>query len=66
MTFFGQFLLSKGITGKSPFDNQIDNFSELEVLENAVFVSLQDEDIIKMERPIGVLQLFNRVASEIT
>jgi hypothetical protein len=38
----------------------------LDVLENAVFVSLQDEDIIKMERPIGVLQLFNRVASEIT
>ena len=48
-------MLGKGITASSPFFHKIDNFSEVNEIENAVYLSMQDEDIIKNERAIGVL-----------
>ena len=48
-----------------PYNKKIDNFLELEHIENMVICSLQDEEIIGKTRPVGVLQLYNRVASDI-
>ena len=66
LTFFGQLMLGKGITASSPYFHKIDNFSEVNEIENAVYLSMQDEDIIKNERAIGVLQLFNKKQNDIT
>ena len=37
-----------------PFNPKIDNFLELEGIENVVITSIQDEEIIGRTRPVGV------------
>ena len=51
---------------KFPFNPKIDNFLELEDIENVVITSIQDEEIIGRVRPVGVCQFYNRVASDVT
>ena len=48
-----------------PFDRKIDNFIEVETIDNLVICSIRDEEEIGITKPIGVLQLFNRVSSDI-
>ena len=50
---------------ESPYNRKIDNFLELESVENFVISSIQDEEVLGKTRAIGILQLFNRVASDI-
>ena len=50
---------------KFPFNKKIDNFMELEAIDNLVISSIQDEEQLGKTRPVGILQLFNRVASDI-
>ena len=48
-----------------PYNRKIDNFLEIETIENFVISSIQDEEILGRTRPVGVLQLYNRTASDI-
>jgi len=50
---------------KYPFNKKVDNFLELEQIENMVICSIQDEEVLGKTIPVGVLQLYNRVASDI-
>ena len=54
-------LLAEGF----PYNKKIDNFLELETIENFAISSIQDEEVLGRTRPVGILQLFNRVASDI-
>lgn len=53
------------LTNFNPFNRKIDNFSDLEEIENIVYVSIDDEDIIKKQRSVGVLQISNKFGSDI-
>ena len=48
-----------------PFNRKIDNFLELESIENLAICSIQDEEILGCTRAVGILQLYNRTASDI-
>ena len=58
--FIGQ-LLAK----QNPFNRKIDNFLELDSIENLAICSIQDEEVLGKPRPVGILQLYNRTASDI-
>ena len=60
-----QAFIGKQMAAKYPFNRKIDNFMEIEIIDNMVISSIQDEEIVGTTRPVGVLQLFNRVASDI-
>ena len=49
----------------SPYNSKIDNFIELENIENFLISSIDDEEIIGKVRPVGVIQLYNKHASNI-
>lgn len=38
---------------------------EIETIENLAISSIQDEEVLGKTRPVGILQLYNRVASDI-
>ena len=48
-----------------PYNRKIDNFLEIETIENFVISSIQDEEVFGRTRPVGVLQLYNRTASDV-
>ena len=50
---------------KFPYNRKIDNFMEVDVIENVAFSSIQDEEVLGKTRPVGIMQLYNRVASDI-
>ena len=50
----------------SPFNPKIDNFVEKENIENFLISSIEDEEIIDRVCPVGVIQLYNKNASDIT
>ncbi len=43
------------LSHKYPYDRKIDNFMELETIENLVISSIQDEEKIGFPKPVGVL-----------
>ena len=49
-----QCFLSAKLAEKYPFNPKIDNFLELESIDNVVITSIQDEEIIGKIRPVGV------------
>ena len=49
----------------SPYNSKIDNFIELENIENFLISSIDDEEIIGKVHPVGVIQLYNKHASNI-
>ena len=51
----------------SPYNPKIDNFIELENnnIDNFLMSSIEDEEIIGKVQPIGVIQLYNKHASDI-
>jgi len=65
LTTAQQAFIGHHLASKSPFNKKIDNFLELESIENLLISSIQDEEVIGLTRPVGVLQMFNRVASDI-
>ena len=65
MTEIAQAFLGKYFAEEYPYNMKIDNFAEVEEIENLMISSLRDEEILGQVRPVGVLQLYNRVASDI-
>ena len=65
LTLAQQAFIGDILAKKSPYNRKIDNFLELEQIDNMAICSIQDEEIIGNTRPCGVLQLYNRVASDI-
>lgn len=49
-----QCFLSMRLAADYPFNPKIDNFLELENIDNVVTTSIQDEEIIGRIRPVGV------------
>jgi len=49
-----------------PFNPKIDNFLEIEDIENFVISSIQDEEVIDRVQAVGVCQFYNKVASDVT
>ncbi len=50
-----QAFLGKHLAVKHPYNKKIDNFLELEAIENLVITSIQDEEIIGQTKPVGCL-----------
>ena len=65
LTFPQQAFIGKILAKEYPFNRKIDNFLELDRIENMAISSIQDEEAIGCSRPVGILQLYNRVASDI-
>ena len=61
-----QCFLSMKLAKDSPFNPKIDNFVEKENIENFLISSIEDEEIIDRVCPVGVIQLYNKNASDIT
>lgn len=61
-----QSFIGHRLAEKWAFNTKIDNFLELENIENVVFSSIQDEEVIGKPRSVGVCQFYNRVASDVT
>ena len=60
-----QCFLSMKLAKDSPYNSKIDNFIELENIENFLISSIDDEEIIGKVHPVGVIQLYNKHASNI-
>jgi hypothetical protein len=58
-------LLGSRFATNSPYDSRIDNFAEVEDLDNILVTSLQDEEFLGVIHPVGALQFYNRHASDI-
>ena len=65
LTLPQQAFIGKILAKDFPFNRKIDNFLELDRIENMTITSIQDEEAIGFSRPVGILQLYNRVASDI-
>lgn len=39
---------------KFPYNKKIDNFMEMEYIDNLVISSIQDDEIVGVTRPVGV------------
>ena len=60
-----QAFVGKHLAKDYPFNRKIDNFMEIETIENLAISSIQDEEVLGKSKPVGILQLYNRVASDI-
>lgn len=65
MNEIAQAFLSHYFAMDYPYNSKIDNFAEMEDVDNIIVCSLRDEEIIKEVRPVGVLQFYNRIASDV-
>jgi hypothetical protein len=65
MSEIAQAFLAHYFAEDYPHNSKIDNFAEVEHIDNMMFASLRDEEILGEIRPIGVLQFYNRIASDI-
>ena len=65
LTLHQQAFIGNILAKEFPFNRKIDNFLELERIDNLAICSIQDEENIGCSRPVGILQLYNRVASDI-
>ena len=65
LTLAQQSFIGHLLAKQSPYNRKIDNFLELDSIENMAICSIQDEEVLDHTKPVGVLQLYNRVASDI-
>jgi hypothetical protein len=65
LSLLGQYFIGDQLAADYPYNNKIDNFIELETIENCVFTSIQDEEFLGKVRTVGTLQFYNRIAADI-
>ena len=65
LTLAQQAFIGSILARKYPYNKKIDNFLELETINNIVCSSITDEEKIGRLRPVGVLQLYNKDSGKI-
>lgn len=65
LTLEQQAFIGHILAEKFPYNKKLDNFLEIEHIDNMAICSIQDEEVLGKTKPVGVLQLYNRVASDI-
>lgn len=66
MSAVAQRLMFPRLTEKNPFNDKIDNFIEVPKITNLVISSIKDETEIGNPISVGVLQLYNKLGSDVT
>ena len=59
-------LFGDKVCQKVTFNDKIDNFIQNDAIDNVLFCSLRDEENVGTVCPMGILQFYNRVHSDIT